>query len=892
MFIGLLLAPLADLQRAAADGEAGISIADVFTPTLLPPGFPVGTPYASTLGLAADPASHSLITLDSGSPAYVAAYDNRTLRPRAGSGRFLDGAITAVLSDPRMPGVVVAVAAAAHQPPTAIEHLEVVGGHVVVARRIGVSGNFGQGQSIVGLAFDPVTTWLFVLTVQYATAPGGGAPTPVPGTVDLALVDTGNATVLWTQALPNCNLPIVSNFVAPPVGPGAPLGVVQQPHVVDVGCGAQSAIVSVSSLKIPIPAGVGIVALSGSGAKTTYGGFALDPFAGDATSSPDGLWVPGVERMAFQVVNNAHGGGWVYFDGRHSDYVGIVPLLQAALEAGIDPVHNRLYLLDEVATTGLATSDVAVTPADQGHAFPEFAGDPIDEDNDHGHTPQPGLLTADPSTGDLFLHYNGSHAYVVAHDNQPYYVTPPAADVDAATQGIPEVLGKTGANYSGSAQGYGSVIRQVGGEASLEYNYVPFDSNGLLLEGTRQLATSYLDQLKLTNAAAVATLVTAVPDQGNTQGQLDQSGQTWPYTPAACADFGSGPKPESGDGGSATCDATGASVSGSIEGGSSSDAVPASVWKSIWQCQPPPPLPSPSGCPLPPAPQQPQPPDVVSINHTKLTTSSTAKFGTGMTTTADASASGISILGGVLRIGEVSVQSTAVANGEAGGAKSTYHRTVQKVFLNGTELCTTSCNEEAIAAQVNAELVGHVRITFPEPDPTMWPQGSPGGYQSLIRRDPYGQAEETTLDDQPATRGEVPGMEITIYEDNSQSSRTIVYLAGTEAEAHYGVYALGGGGCEACPPPTPQPTPSVVVGGSGGSTGSITSTGPGGGQRPVLAGGANLGAFFKHGWQLLVAGLGDALRQFGVWLILLLPVYLSARRWALANRHDRTAGSA
>ena len=56
--------------------------------------------------------------------------------------------------------------------------------------------------------------------------------------------------------------------------------------------------------------------------------------------------------------------------------------------------------------------------------------------------------------------------------------------------------------------------------------------------------------------------------------------------------------------------------------------------------------------------------------------------------------------------------------------------------------------------------------------------------------------------------------------------------------------------------------------------------------------GTNVGAFFKHGWELLVSDIGNAMREFGVWAILLLPVYLSARRWALANRHDTPAGSA
>jgi hypothetical protein len=59
-----------------------------------------------------------------------------------------------------------------------------------------------------------------------------------------------------------------------------------------------------------------------------------------------------------------------------------------------------------------------------------------------------------------------------------------------------------------------------------------------------------------------------------------------------------------------------------------------------------------------------------------------------------------------------------------------------------------------------------------------------------------------------------------------------------------------------------------------------------GGQPPALAQGTNVGSLLKHGWELLLSSIGNAVREFGVWMILLLPVYLSARRWALANRHE------
>jgi hypothetical protein len=864
---GPLAAPL---PPALADDAASMTIIGTFQPTLTRPGYTSASgAYAAMVGIAPDPSSRSLITLDSGSPAYVAAYDSSTLHPRAGSGRLLDGTVTAELTDPRQPGVWVALASAAFQPATAIEHLQVVGGHVTVTRKIDVSTQLSPRQTVVGMAYDPVTKLLFAVTVVYEAAPG--APSAVAGTVELALIDPNASKVLWHQSLRDCNLPMtpLPSTGHAPIQLSAPLGVVRSPHVVDIGCSAQSPDPGIGLAKLPLPLGVGVVSLKGSGAATTYDAFSLDPYPGDASSIPSGVWIPSVERMAFQFANTNEGSGWAIFDGRHSAFVGTIPLPQAAIQVGGDPVHGRLYLLDAVTSAGLVAADAGVTPADQGHAFPQFAADTLDEDNDLGHLATSGITAVDPAHGNLFILYSQSRKFVVVHDDFPYYSPPPPPDVDSATAGIPEVEGQTAANYSGSAQGYGSIVRQVGGEASLQFNAVPVKVFGSNLRGTRELATSFLTQATLSNSTAQASLIDSLPDKANTQSQLNNNPAkpvSWPYQPAECVDFGSGHRTGEGDGGSVTCDAAAAVVRGKVTGGSSSESMPKS-----------------SGAPAIP--------EVVSIGSSTLEFSSTSTMGKGITTEVQTTASGISILGGMLKIGEVTSDAKATANGQAGGATSSFTRSVNHVTVNGAPVCPTGCNLDTLAAIVNAQLVGHVRIAFPDQDPTV--KGSPGGYQAVVRRDPYTQAEQTSLNDQASLRSELPGMEITIYEDNIEPSRTIVYLAAGEAEAHYGVYSLGSG-CELCPPP-PPPTP-----GGGGPGGSVTipgdgsTTQPGGtdNQQPALANGTNIGGAFKHGVEFLLSGLGDAFRQFGVWAILLLPVYLSARRWALANRHGPTSGSA
>jgi hypothetical protein len=865
-FVALAGPLAAPLPPVLADSAATMTSVGTFEPTLVRPGG-VSAPYATMVSISPDPSSHSLITLDTGSPAYAAAYDSRTRRPRVGSGRLLDGTITAVLTDPRQPGVWVSLALAAYQPATAIEHLQVVGGHVTVTRRIDVTSQLDPRQTVVGMAFDPVTKLLFAETVVYEAA--SGAEQPIPGSVELALVDPTAAKVRWHQGLPDCNLPMapLPSSGRAPVQLSAAIGVVRSPHVVDVGCSAQSPDPGVGLAKLPVPLGVGVVSLNGTGASTTYGAFSLDPYPGDASSIPSGVWVPSVERMAFQFANTVDGSGWAIFDGRHSAFVGTVPLPQTVQQVGVDPVHGRLYLLDAVTSAGLVTSDAGVTPADQGHAFPRFAADTLDEDNDLGALAASGTTPVDPATGNLFILYSQSHKFVVVHDDFPYYSPPPPPDVDAATAGIPEVAGKTGANYSGSAQGYGSIVRQVGGEAALQFNAIPVKVLGDKVRGTRQLATSWVEQATLSNSTAQASMIDALPDKGNTQNQLSNNPAKpvdWPYQPATCVDFGSGHHDGNGDGSSVTCDANSGVVRGAVSGGSSSEAMPKSTGSS----------------PIP---------EVVSVGSSTVKISSTVARGKGITTDVQATASGISVLGGVLKIGEVTSEAKATANGQAGGAKSEFSRSVHHVTVNGQIVCPTGCNVDALASIVNSELIGHVRIAFPDQDPTV--KASPGGYQAIVRRDPYAQAEETSLNDQPSLRSELPGMEITIYEDNAEPSRTIVYLAGGEAEAHYGVYLLGSG----CTCPQPQPSTAPGPGGTNNPPnppggGPVTQPVPGDGQPPVLANGTDLTAQLKHGLEFLLSGVGNALKQFGVWAILLIPVYLSARRWALINRNDPTTG--
>lgn len=849
--IAMLALGVAGLPAGATPhAAAGVTVERTFLPTVTPPGYHeiAGDPYAQNLTLIAAPASSVLYGVDARSPGFVSAYDLTSLRPLSRRGVLLDGTVSAIALMPGHAGLLIALSAGGRaQPTTEVEQVGWSAGRLRVLSRLQIpAGALGPAQTVAGFAFGASRGEAFLVS---ASAAEGSF---LAGTVQLSLIKlAGRAKagrILWRQPLPDCQLPMTTGVPTAKQLP-VPMGLADGGSSLDIGCAAQG---SASTYKPPLPAGVGIVRLTGR-TSPRYQGFELAPYPGDATQYGEGIWFPRQHRLAFQTWNTDNGGGWVVFDGDHDSYIGAVPLNQNSIQPGADLQHGRVYLLTAVATEGLRSADIAPTPVDQGQTYPQYAIDRVNEDSDYGKTASPVTLATDPSHHRIFVRYTGSHRFIVLADSVPYYSQPARPDPDQNTANLVERNGVTAAHWSGAAQGYGSVIRQVGGASNFQYNYAPFVVNQSQ-SGTQQLATSLLDVLQLTGGDARASAVTAAPDDGPTTGALAQAGLKWPYQPATCDDSGA-TKSAHDDNADVACNSARGSVTATVVGGAAGAG------------------PSPSAS------------DVV-VSSTGLTSRSTAGQGHGMTTTVTSVARGVSILGGLLQVGHIAATATVHAGGRPGTAHGSYSRTLSNVVLAGQKLCGRSCDPQDLATRINDALAGRAVVDFPNPDRRL-AAGSPGGYQALVRRDVFAQTQETQLNDQDPDRAEIPAMEISLFEDNTIKSRTVAYLAGVEAEAHYGIYRLS---CATCPSgsqpqsrPTKQPGNTAVA--PPGPT-SLPTTQVGTSPSPQLASQpGGVAGLIRHGWQLLISGLGQVVRLFGVWLMLLAPVYLSARRWLLISRH-------
>jgi hypothetical protein len=259
-------------------------------------------------------------------------------------------------------------------------------------------------------------------------------------------------------------------------------------------------------------------------------------------------------------------------------------------------------------------------------------------------------------------------------------------------------------------------------------------------------------------------------------------------------------------------------------------------------------------------------------------------------------AKGISLLNGAVQIGAVTTTATSQAHGRAGTAKSTLSRTVSNVQIQGTEYCTSQCDANALAALINAQFAGLLRLDLPGADPTY--EASSGGYQAIIRRPLAAQIQEADLNDQATDRTEVPAMVVTQFVgDNRRPARIVTYIAGAETEARYGIYALDQSVAQPVPgtdfgtglPASSGGNASLIDSAGGGSGGA--PTGGGTGTNPVATHGGGhprsplAGLLPPGGWRWIAAHPVAAMKLLFMWAVLLSPVYVAARRWLLLQRN-------
>jgi hypothetical protein len=859
----LLLGATGTAHAPTAAAAQGVEEVGSFRPSVVNPASTREAElYVPELRLRVDPDARVLYTVDREAPAFVAAYDLDSLRPLSRHGVAAAGAASSVIADPDGGRLLIATGQTGSGATTALQAVAVPGrGSPAGAGRLELAAADlgGAHQTVIGIARQHGTPYAYLLSVSFADVQR------IPGTAVLTLVDltglsAGTAKVLDTKALPDCAVPAYANGIEAPIGYSAAR------RSVFLGC---EKVAVFSTDAVPTPAGVARVAVTAAaGQPPTLGAFELYPLPSDVRGG--GVWDPHAERLLLQALSEVTRSVYT-FDTRTASYVGAVGIYNA-VQFGVDPRHGRVYLMSGGGISGigegLIVADTGPTPADQGRAFRTYASH-----NSLG-AEIGSNIAVDGQTGRLWIAYTGATEFLVLRDRIPHYVPPSPVDPDRATIDVAEAAGRTGADFSAAAQAYGAVYRQVGGIGNVVLNVTPLNEPGAVPIGlgTRELMVGYLDKLSLDNRTASASAIGADRDRANTQTDEQrpppEARQEWPYERAACGDFGGSAATVDSEGSAVACNAGKQSVSALAVGDVSSASTDGAVGP------------------------------LVAVAHSGIEAGALRTPRDGVVSTVTSKARGISVLGGVLRVGDVEVVAEARAHGRPGTAQTSFTRLVRRVELNGTMLCEAQCDPAQIAAQVNSALAGRVRIDFPLPD-AKDAAGTPGGFQAVVRRGLAEHVESVQFNQQQLNRLEVPGMVITVFADNERPSRLVAYLAGASVEARYGIFLLGG--------PASEPGSRDRGGDSGGP--EVLATDPGSGGAfdelaavvatvpPAAADGPSAApsgvlVTVREGLLLLLNGAGRAAALLAIWVVLLAPVYLSARRWLMLRRGTLERGTA
>ena len=814
---------------------------DVFRATSSPPGTTPGD-FTGSAQLYADSPNRILYAI-SGAHRWLAAFDLDDYSP-LGTGAAVSGVLTAVHVDPGTRSIMVGL----RDPSSQLSRVDVfVPAPAGLSKAVSiiipsvVEGESTVGTQIIGLARAPKSAVAWALLDRpslVANAQGGG--------VFVAEFSLVTSTVHWVYRSERC----AASIHAHPQIPAA-LGFVDGGLL--FGCGNP---VAADVGRPPVPRGVGRLALKAApeaGTTPKPGAFELFEHAGDF-SRGDSHFDPVAGRLMLSAYAPVTGGTTVYaFDGRARAFVGGVSAGRVEVtQSGIDPVRGRAYLLSGASTAGLVLADLRPTPVSQGANVPALHAR-------SGQAPTSSHIAVDAARRRIFLKYSGSQEFVVVEDRLPSYVPLAGSDPDANTIDVDEAPGKTDRDYSGSAQAFGSWSRQIGGLQALLVNILADPGTYPVSAGTREHRGAYLSRLTLANDEASASATTADVDRANSKSdigrtkppdELDPEAEPvaeWPFEDARCIDFGNSPSTDEDDTGRAIveCDAAeqradaqaasvGTDVSGSLIGDSSVEA------------------------------------------ETRLDAEK------GMFTKVIANSSGISLAGGRLKIGEVEHEAQAWARGAPGTTGTKWRRDVRSVVLDGALICEKECDSAAVASAVNERLGDLLEIQFPEPSETR----TPGGYQASVQAQYFDHLEDVAFNEQPEDRVEVPGVRILLKQDGVKPGRTLIDLAGVEAEARYGISLLGGGAVEGggtgdrdLDPLQRLGEPSGPVVGVPDTTGRPDAASPRG--RRGRPGGGGQGT---NPGELLLNGIGRFVDILPIWLTLLIPIYLSARRWLLLQR--------
>lgn len=782
---------------------------------------------------------------------WMRAYDADSLEPKTPATTGLGMPQSAYLVDPS--GDLI-VAASAGLSGAQLHRIGIRNGVLVKLGVFDIRTHIGNEQAVVSLYRIPGSNLVWGLS----TGPNSNG-------VKVFEVDASSPTVSawkanWVRDISTeCAAPMRNNQHV-----NAALGYLEFASSLYFACGSTS---TPAGRQLPQLPGVARLVLSGDPLRGPTVAQTLERFSrpGDFTSA-DSLIDVASGRIVISAHSAASGGATFYgFDAKTSSFVGGTSGGNDQFGAlGFDSVHGRLYGLSQNREFGLLVADVRPTPLPQARRYSQYHAR-------NGVVPTILNIGIDPVRNRAFLPYNDGPQFTVVHDAGEPVPDPSKEDPDVNTSDVAEAPGRTHTVYSGSAQGFGSRYRWLGGPQNVWFN-VTGSRTFVGGEQSRELRGAYINSLTVGNGEAGAAVVAAERDGNTARDQqvvvtpdAPSAGAPWPYQEARCIDFSGDPRSAAATGAAVSCDSAKetATASATLEESSADFGM--------------------------------------TVGRSEIHGRSRRDPVRGTVVTVTSRAENVVVVDAgreLLRMGEVKVTAEAWARGRPGTAGSSYKREVKDVYVEGEQRCRDTCTLAELDRLGKTLVGGRLSVRFPEPDPVM-AAGSPGGYQALVRRSLPEQLQEVVVNSQAPDRVEVPGAVVTWLMDNNVRSRVILDLAATAAEARYGITRVGGDSA-----PDPDLGGGALVplaalsGGNSPSLGEGSGFGSLSGESPLTGGAGDLApttfaaipTSVGRTAGLIWNGIGGALRLFPIWAVLLAPVYLSARRWLLLQRDALVPG--
>jgi hypothetical protein len=399
-------------------------------------------------------------------------------------------------------------------------------------------------------------------------------------------------------------------------------------------------------------------------------------------------------------------------------------------------------------------------------------------------------------------------------------------DYDTITEDVDEGPA-TNVTFSGTAAGFGARLTVVGGSGGATSPVRPSTFSGsiedqvgttpFLASGDRGFHLGKLTTLDLRGSGAQASAQAVAPDDvtGNddrtvrgldlhreavrdarflseqasqdpdtTEGHLEPleglpdgarqplAGTSWPWAPTFCIDGGGQPQRDAQEAGSSA-----ARVSCDLDAlqadASSSSAAVASGGVSIGEAS---------------------------------ITSSARRVPGQVVLESHASSRDIAIVAegaGSLRIGEVALDVVTIAGGRPGTARVEYTRTIGAVEIRDAQGklvygCGTTCDVHVVAARVNETLGGDVKMQVPEPEVIRTERGAFAGFHKAFDR----YISDLVMNND--TSQAMPAIQLELFHDFADKSRTYVQLAAIDSASLYGITS----GADS-PGPVPAPGPPL-----------------------------------------------------------------------------------